>query len=197
MRELKILLEKRVEVGAVMPGSIREQYNVCGKVGCGCKDKNTPRKHGPYNQLSFSTKGKSSTMFIKTPDLKLAENLTASYKEDRVLTQEIGLAMISLAREVGIPQAKRIYDDLNEEVLRKHLGSKPEARNIKETTQSRDKWKAKAVERKSEIEKLHVKVRDLTESRKAWKGKAMARQEENNELMAKMADIKKNVEGCE
>ena len=191
MRDLQILIEKRVEVGAVMPGSIREQYNVCGKVGCVCKDKINPRKHGPYNQLSFSTKGKSSTMFIKTPDLKTAEELTVAYKEDRVLTQEVGLAMISLAREIGIQKAKLVYDDLYEKALKKHLGRTPEPRNIKETTQSKDKWKAKAVERKSAIEKLQIKVRDLTRSREDWKRKATFRKERNQELRVDMADKKK------
>ena len=45
------------------PGSLREQYNVCGKAGCRCKDPKKPQKHGPYYQLSYTWRGKSSTPF--------------------------------------------------------------------------------------------------------------------------------------
>lgn len=47
------------------PGSLSEQYNVCGNPTCRCKDTNNPRKHGPYYQLSFTHKGKSTTEFVK------------------------------------------------------------------------------------------------------------------------------------
>ena len=41
-------------LGGMHPGSISEQYNVCGTPGCRCKDKKNPQKHGPYYQLSFT-----------------------------------------------------------------------------------------------------------------------------------------------
>jgi hypothetical protein len=48
----------------LLPGILTQQYNVCGKAGCRCKA-NPPQKHGPYHQLSFTRKGKSSTQFVK------------------------------------------------------------------------------------------------------------------------------------
>ena len=44
-------LEQRVkrslaELGPMHPGSLREQYNVCGKAGCHCKDPKKPRSMG-------------------------------------------------------------------------------------------------------------------------------------------------------
>lgn len=192
MKELKILIEKQVRLGAIMPGSIREQYTVCGKTDCVCKDKVNPRKHGPYNQLSFSTKGKSSTMFIKSPDLKAGRDMTEAYKKFRELTQEIGLAMIALSRKHGVQEARRIYDDLYSQALRKYLGHKPESRKLKEITSSRNKWKRKAIERKSDIEKLQVNVRDLTASRDKWKKKAMT---QKNTILELTKELKKNFSG--
>ncbi len=192
MKELKVLIEKQIKLGAIMPGSIREQYSVCGKAECVCRDKINPSKHGPYNQLSFTTKGKSSTMFIKSPDLKTGEEMTRAYKEYRTLTQEIGLAMITVCRKDGIQEAKRIYDNLYGQALRRYLGHKPESRKLKEATVSRDQWKAKAVERKSDIEKLQVTVRDLINSRDNWKTKAMHQKEVNQELNRELAEVKKN-----
>ncbi len=195
MKKLKVLVGQQVNLGAIIPGNIREQYTICGKTECACRDKNNPRKHGPYNQLSFSTKGKSSTMFIKSPDLKIAKEMTMTYKEYRTLTQEIGLAMITLCRKKGILEAKRIYNDLYEEALRKYLGNKSESRKLKEAIVSRDKWKAKAVERKSEIEKLKVTIRDMTQSRGDWKKKAMHNKTKNQELIKEISDIKKKLKG--
>lgn len=192
MKDLRILIDQQVKLGAIIPGSIREQYTVCGKTGCACRDKNNPRKHGPYNQLSFSTKGKSSTMFIKSPDLKIGKEMTMTYKEYRTLTQEIGLAMITLCRKEGLQEAKRIYNDLYEETLRKHLGEKSRPLKVKEMTVSRDKWKSKAVGRKSEIEKLQVKIRDIVKSRDSWKSKAMHNKQENQNLIKEITVNKKN-----
>ena len=52
------------------PGSLSTQYNVCGNPNCRCKD-DPPQKHGPYYQLSFSRKGRSSTKFVKKPHLAM------------------------------------------------------------------------------------------------------------------------------
>jgi len=39
------------------PGSLSKQYSVCGKAGCRCVDREKPRKHGPYYQLSYVHRG--------------------------------------------------------------------------------------------------------------------------------------------
>ncbi|HSF10411.1 MAG TPA: DUF6788 family protein [Nitrospirales bacterium] len=51
-------------LGPVLPGSLSEQWNVCGTPGCRCKAPSNPKKHGPYYQLSFTVAGKSSTLFV-------------------------------------------------------------------------------------------------------------------------------------
>jgi hypothetical protein len=60
-RELSALRDLR-------PGNLSTQYNVCGSPGYRCKA-TPPKKHGPYHQVSFSRKGKSSTKFICKEDL--------------------------------------------------------------------------------------------------------------------------------
>ena len=54
------------------PGSLSTQYNVCGNPNCRCKD-DPPQKHGPYYQLSFSRKGRSSTKFVKRPHVAMVK----------------------------------------------------------------------------------------------------------------------------
>ena len=66
-------IEKRIEVikqelsalGPMHPGSVSEQYNICGTPGCRCKDPKDPRKHGPYHQLSYTWRGRHSTRFVR------------------------------------------------------------------------------------------------------------------------------------
>jgi len=60
LKRIKKLEESLGEIGPMLPGGITEQWNVCGKAGCKCKDPDKPKKHGPYFQLSFTVGGKSS-----------------------------------------------------------------------------------------------------------------------------------------
>ena len=59
-------------------GSLSEQYNVCGTPGCRCKA-SPPEKHGPYYQLSYTRKGKSTTRFIRKPNLVMVERQLRNY----------------------------------------------------------------------------------------------------------------------
>jgi hypothetical protein len=58
------LKKEMVSLGRFRPGSLSKQYNVCGKADCRCKE-TPPRKHGPYYQLSFTRRGKSTTRFVR------------------------------------------------------------------------------------------------------------------------------------
>ena len=68
--EIKAIKKKLSKLGIMHPGSISTQYNVCGNPNCACKNKENPKKHGPYYQLSFSRKGKSTTRFIKEDEIE-------------------------------------------------------------------------------------------------------------------------------
>jgi hypothetical protein len=62
------------------PGSLGEQYNVCGNPNCRCKDKKNPQKHGPYYQLSYSWQKKSTSEFIRKEDVEATKKFMNNYK---------------------------------------------------------------------------------------------------------------------
>jgi hypothetical protein len=78
--KIQRIKDKLMELDEMRPGSISKQYNVCGNPNCRCKDKINPKKHGPYYQLSFVRKGKSSSQFIKKEFLQDARKQTANFK---------------------------------------------------------------------------------------------------------------------
>jgi hypothetical protein len=76
------------ELGPLHPGTISEQYNVCGRPGCHCKDPHNPQRHGPYYQLSFTWRGKGSTRFLRPEQVKPMRRKVANYKRLRELMNE-------------------------------------------------------------------------------------------------------------
>ena len=100
-KAVQIIKNKINAIGSMLPGSISEQWNVCGNPGCRCKNKDNPQKHGPYYQLSFSIAGKSSTMFIKKEDISEVKRRIRCYRQYKKLTTELVLANIALARKNG------------------------------------------------------------------------------------------------
>jgi hypothetical protein len=106
--EQRIALIKRriAELRPFLPGSISEQYNVCGKAGCACKDPRKPRKHGPYYQLSFSVRGKSSSMFLRKADVPEARRRIARYQQFKALSFELVDAYVALARSEGLQRSR-------------------------------------------------------------------------------------------
>jgi hypothetical protein len=87
-RHLSQLQRELKGLGALHPGSITEQYNVCGQPGCRCKDPNKPQRHGPYYQLSFTWRGKSSTRFLRPEQVEPMRRKVANYKRLRELMSE-------------------------------------------------------------------------------------------------------------
>ena len=95
-------LEKKIQqiktqllaLGDMRPGSLSRQYNVCGKKGCRCKDPVHPKRHGPYYQLSYVHRGRSTSQFIR-PELRATVRAElATFKTFRKLTaQWVDLAL--------------------------------------------------------------------------------------------------------
>jgi hypothetical protein len=75
-------------LGEMRPGSLSRQYNVCGKPNCRCKDPQNPQRHGPYYQLSWVYRSKSTTRFIRPPLLPQVRAQIATYNKFRKLTDE-------------------------------------------------------------------------------------------------------------
>lgn len=87
--------EALFELGEMRPGSISKQYNVCGNPKCRCKDPRSPKKHGPYYQLSYVHKGRSSSQFIRKEFLAETRQQLLNYKRFKRLTEQ----WVSLAFE--------------------------------------------------------------------------------------------------
>lgn len=96
-RQIEKIKEELAALGDLRPGSLSEQYNVCGKKGCRCKE-DPPQKHGPYYQLSFSRKGKSSTRFVKVENVPAVREQIKNYK----LLKDIVDRWIDLGMELSM-----------------------------------------------------------------------------------------------
>jgi hypothetical protein len=95
-RQIEKVKRDLVALGDLRPGSLSTQYNVCGKPGCRCKA-TPPEKHGPYYQVSYTRKGKSSTKFVKQKDLPAVRKQLKNYERMKLLTDR----WIDLATELS------------------------------------------------------------------------------------------------
>jgi hypothetical protein len=75
-------------LGDMRPGALSEQYNVCGKPNCRCKDPRNPQKHGPYYQLSYTHGGKSTTEHVKREMLQEVQQQLSNYARFKELTEQ-------------------------------------------------------------------------------------------------------------
>jgi len=85
---IQLIKQELLDLGPMRPGALSEQYNVCGKPNCKCKDPRRPQKHGPYYQLSYTHQGKSTTEFVKRDMLDEVRQQLANYARFRKLTNE-------------------------------------------------------------------------------------------------------------
>jgi len=76
-----------MNLGALHPGSLSKQYNVCGKPGCRCKDPQHPRRHGPYYQLNYVFRGRKTSRFVHRQEVAQLRKELASYKTLRRSTE--------------------------------------------------------------------------------------------------------------
>jgi len=84
------------------PGSVSQQYNVCGKRECRCKDKKNPQKHGPYYILSFRFGGKNHTEYVNPQYLRTLEARLANYATVQALIRKwVGLEIEKSKREMA------------------------------------------------------------------------------------------------
>lgn len=86
------------ELGDLRPGSLSTQYNVCGNANCRCKHPETPVKHGPYYQISYTRKGRSKTEFVKAENVKMVKQQLKNYQTFKKLTDEWVELSLAIAR---------------------------------------------------------------------------------------------------
>ena len=84
--EMAGIQEKLARLGRMHPGSISQQYQVCGRPGCRCGHPTDPKKHGPYGKLSYVHRGKKVCRFVRADNAAEMEIRLATYKEFRKLT---------------------------------------------------------------------------------------------------------------
>lgn len=105
------LLQQRIDkikqqiavLGDLRPGTLSQQYNVCGSPGCQCKA-TPPIKHGPYYQISIKRHGKSTTQFVREQDLAEVQTQLDNYRRLRELVDE----WITLSSEISSLRAREL-----------------------------------------------------------------------------------------
>ena len=83
-REIERIKKDLSELGDLRPGSLSQQYNVCGKPTCRCKA-SPPEKHGPYYQVSYTRKGRSGTTFVSQEAVASVKRQLKNYARLRQL----------------------------------------------------------------------------------------------------------------
>jgi hypothetical protein len=97
-KQIKKIKKQILVLGPMLPGSLSEQWNVCGTPGCKCKDLQNPIRHGPYYQLSFSIKGRSSTLFIRPEEVSEVRKRIDRYQRFKELAMALTQAYVDFAR---------------------------------------------------------------------------------------------------
>lgn len=77
-----------MDLGEIAPGSLSKQYNICGNPRCKCKDPESPKKHGPYYNLSYTWNGKGRTEFVRKERLAQVREQIKNYKKMKQLTKK-------------------------------------------------------------------------------------------------------------
>jgi hypothetical protein len=177
----------------ILPGTVGEHYNVCGKKPCRCKDKINPQKHGPYYQLSYNLKGKNSSITIKPSDVNIIRKMTDNYRAQASNTQDLGLELLEVYKKKGCQAMLDKYENLFSIELSKKTGIQPESASLRNVQSSQAKWKEKALERQSNILKLKVKITDLNKSREGWKKKYQQEKIEKKIAEEEITTLKKKL----
>lgn len=95
-------------LGPMRPGSLSQQYNICGTPGCRCKDRKKPRKHGPYYHLNYTWRGRNRTEFVKAEAVEAVRRQVETYRRFRELVNEwVDLAVERERLERGAGKSRR------------------------------------------------------------------------------------------
>ena len=112
MHEAKIqaqidkIKKELLQLGAMRPGTLSQQYAACQKPGCKCVDPIHPQKHGPFYKLSYTHGGKSTTQFIRPQFVHEVRQQLAAYKKFKALTQQWVTLALQLSK-LELQQARQ------------------------------------------------------------------------------------------
>jgi hypothetical protein len=93
-----------LKIGLMRPGSLSQQYSACQKKGCKCVDPVNPQKHGPFYQISYARRGKSTSQFVRPQFVPQVRKQLAAYKKFKALTDkwvELALELSKLKMEAA------------------------------------------------------------------------------------------------
>ena len=96
-RRIATVKAQLMALSHLRPGSLSEQYNVCGTPGCQCKA-DPPRKHGPYYQVSFTWQGRSKSQFVRREQVARVRQHLRNYQRLRALVEQWIAAGLELSR---------------------------------------------------------------------------------------------------
>ena len=96
-QEIESIRQQLLELGPIHPGSISSQYHACGTPSCRCHDPVNPKKHGPYNKLTYCYGGKSRCRFVRPECVEELKQRLHNYKTFRRLTAK----WIELSIQIG------------------------------------------------------------------------------------------------
>ena len=105
-RQIDKIKRDLVQLDSLRFGSLSKQYNVCNTPGCRCKT-SPSHKHGPYHQISFTRKGRSSTRAVKREDLAEVKKQIRNYARLRDLVEQ----WVDLATELSELQLQQRHQE--------------------------------------------------------------------------------------
>ncbi len=123
-RRIEQIKAQLTTLGPLRPGTLSQQYNVCGTPGCRCKD-DPPQKHGPYFQLSYTWRARSRSEFVREDEIGQVEEQLRNYARLRDLIEQWIDAGVALAR---LEREQRRHPQAN---------SQPKSRASRKTTSKR------------------------------------------------------------
>jgi len=169
--------------GPLLPGGVKEHYNVCGKKNCRCKAPEEPVLHGPYAVLSSTISGRSVSLNIGSSDREAVEEMVGRFRTLKGLLNNLALEYVDGFRVSGIAGIKESVPDL----VGIHVKSGASEAEVKRLAASRDKWKKKALDRQALLQKNRITIRDLGDSRQKWRCEALASRERVADLNREVA----------
>lgn len=203
LKKFEGLIESLIQIQPPLPGSMSEQYKVCGKPRCRCKDENNPRPHGPYHQVSYTLNRKSSSLSVKPGEVDDVRKMNESYKNLRSLLVQLSEESVSLCRESGVSEARRQMSEAISRAKSKLGASRRSQKPPLYLLRSRDKWKQKALQRKDSLEKNRIRIRDLNKSREKWRNEALRLRNKSKKLQQsqvadekRISELKSSLEAC-
>lgn len=85
-RQIRTLFARMAHLGAMRPGTLSVQY------------RNPEEKKTPFNQLSYTHKGKSRSEYVRPENLTTARREVETYKKFRLLVDEITTLSLEASR---------------------------------------------------------------------------------------------------